>query len=415
MKIENQSVKEYDIVVIGAGPAGLFTAIQIGKQKRVAILEKNTQCGRKLLLTGAGKCNITQAGEVEKFLDCYGKNARFVRHSLMQFTNEDLLDFFKRRGLDFIAMENGKIFPKTMKASDVLDILVNECEKLDIPIHTNTAVATIEKMEAGFKIETNQGIFKAEKVVIATGGLSYPNTGSTGDGYVWAKDLGHKIMPTKPALTSLKIKNYALASLSGQSFPNATYTHWRAGKKLATFSGRNLLLTHSGLSGPAVFIPSRYMVSGDVLKLNFLGSDVEETRQELVESLTSGGRILVKTIIRNFNITKSFADEMLELAGIAADLKSAELKKDQRTALINSLTCHEMEIKALGGYDVAQVTAGGVSTKEINPKTMESRKIQGLHFVGEVTDVDGDTGGYNIQIAMSMAYVCGMFLRGNSN
>jgi len=405
-------MKEYEIIVIGAGPAGLFTAIQIGSEKKVAVLEKNEQCGRKLLLTGAGKCNITQAGKMEKFLDCYGKNARFVRHSLTQFTNEDLLKFFQKRDLDFITMENGKIFPKTMKASDVLAILVNECENLNIPIYTNTAVTGIKQVEFGFKVETNQGVFKAKKIVIATGGLSYPQTGSTGEGHVWAKALGHKIIPTKPALTSLKIKNYALADLSGQSFPNASYTHWRDKKKLATFSGRNLLLTHTGLSGPAVFIPSRYFVSNDVLKLNFLGTDVEETRQELIKTLTNGGRTLVKTVIRNLDISKSFADKILELAGIDAELKCAELKKDQRSALINLLIEHEMEIKALGGYDVAQVTAGGVSTKEINPKTMESRKIPGLHFVGEVTDVDGDTGGYNIQAAMSVAYVCGIFLKG---
>lgn len=405
-------MKQYDIIVIGAGPAGLFTAIQIGSGKRVAILEKNGQCGRKLLLTGAGKCNITQAGDMEKFLDCYGKNARFVRHSLTQFTNTDLLKFFKKRGLDFTTMDNGKIFPKTMKASDVLNILTKECTKLNIPVHTHTTVVTIEKVASGFKLKTTAGIFQAEKVVIATGGVSYPQTGSTGDGHIWAKALGHKIIPTKPALTSLKIKNYQLADLSGQSFANATYTHWRDGKKIGTFSGQNLLLTHTGLSGPAVFIPSRYMSSGDLLKLNFLGTEVEATRQKLINDLTSGGRTLVKTVIRNLDITKSFADKILDLANIDADLKCAELKKEQRTTLITLLLEHEMEIKALGGYHVAQVTAGGVSTKEINPKTMASRKIPGLYFVGEVTDVDGDTGGYNIQIAMSMAYVCGAGLKG---
>lgn len=399
-------MKQYDIIVIGAGPAGLFTAIQIGRHKKVAILEKNSECGQKLLMTGAGKCNITQAGKMEKFLDCYGKNARFVRHSLTQFTNSDLLEFFKKRGLDFTTMDNGKVFPKTMKASDVLDILIKECATLNIPIHTNTAVTNIEKMDAGFKLTTNQGLFQAQKVIVATGGLSYPQTGSTGDGHIWAKALGHKIVPTKPALTSLKIKNYQLADLSGQSFANATYTHWRDGKKIGTYSDRNLLLTHTGLSGPAIFIPSRYMTSGDVLKLNFLGNNVEETRQKLITDLTNGGKILVKTVVRNLDITKSFADKILELAAIPADLKCAELKKAQRTTLINLLLEYEMEIKSLGGYHIAQVTAGGVCTKEINPKTMASRKILDLYFIGEVIDVDGDTGGYNLQIAFSTAYIC---------
>lgn len=405
-------MKNYDIIIIGAGPAGLFTAIKIGKNKKVAILEKNAECGQKLLLTGAGKCNLTQAGSMEKFLDCYGKNGKFLRHSLTQFTNADLLKFFQKRGLNFTTSDNGKIFPATMKASDILAILTKECHNLAIPIHNKTAVTKIEKTAENFILTTTEGIFQAKKIVIATGGLSYPNTGSTGDGHIWAKALGHKIIPTKPALTALKIKNYQLAELSGQTIKNVTYTHWRAGKKIKTFSAQPLLLTHTGLSGPAIFNSSRYIVSNDVLKINFLGAEIEKTSQKLIADFTSGGKTLVKTVVRNLDVSKSFADKILALAEIDEGLKCAELKKAQRSKLINLLLEFEMEIKELGGYQVAQVTAGGVKLQEINAKNMASRKVEGLHFVGEILDIDGDTGGYNLQAAMSMAYVCGKFLQG---
>lgn len=394
------------MIIIGGGPAGLFAAIMCAnKKQRIALIEKNKSCGRKLLMAGAGKCNITQAGDIHHFLTCYGANAKFLKHALLSFQNEDLLNFFRKRGLEFITTEKGKVFPKSLKSQDVLNILLEECRRRSIEIHYESAVESLVKEEDLFHLQTAKGTFESPVVVVATGGLSYPHTGSTGDGLVWAKTLGHKIVPTKPALTPLKIKNYELSDMSGTSFEELSYTLWRGGKKIGAYQG-DFLLTHTGVSGPGIINNSRYMQSGDVIKCNFVGAEsIDEFRSQLTKKLNNGGKTLVKSMVRELNLTKRFADKLLELCGIDENLKCAELNKVTRQKLLTTLTEYEMEVKELGGYHVAMVTTGGVSLKDIKQKTMESKKISNLYFIGEVLDIDGDTGGYNIQAAMSMAYI----------
>ncbi|MDO4924539.1 MAG: NAD(P)/FAD-dependent oxidoreductase [Turicibacter sp.] len=399
-------MKKYDVIIIGGGPAGLFAAIMCAnKKQRIALIEKNKSCGRKLLMAGAGKCNITQAGDIHHFLTCYGANAKFLKHALLSFQNEDLLNFFRKRGLEFITTEKGKVFPKSLKSQDVLNVLLEECRRRSIEIHYESAVESLVKEEDLFHLQTAKGTFESPVVVVATGGLSYPHTGSTGDGLVWAKTLGHKIVPTKPALTPLKIKNYELSDMSGTSFEELSYTLWRGGKKIGAYQG-DFLLTHTGVSGPGIINNSRYMQSGDVIKCNFVGAEsIDEFRSQLTKKLNNGGKTLVKSMVRELNLTKRFADKLLELCGIDENLKCAELNKVTRQKLLTTLTEYEMEVKELGGYHVAMVTTGGVSLKDIKQKTMESKKISNLYFIGEVLDIDGDTGGYNIQAAMSMAYI----------
>lgn len=399
-------MKKYDVIIIGGGPAGLFAAIMCAnKKQRIALIEKNKSCGRKLLMAGAGKCNITQAGDIHHFLTCYGTNAKFLKHALLSFQNEELLNFFRKRGLEFITTEKGKVFPKSLKSQDVLNVLLEECRRRSIEIYYESAVESLVKEEDLFHLQTAKGTFESSVVVVATGGLSYPHTGSTGDGLVWAKTLGHKIVPTKPALTPLKIKNYELSDMSGTSFEELPYTLWRGGKKIGAYQG-DFLLTHTGVSGPGIINNSRYMQSGDVIKCNFVAAEsIDEFRSQLTKKLNSGGKTLVKSVIRELNLTKRFADKLLELCGIDEDLKCAELNKATRQKLLTTLTEYEMEVKELGGYHVAMVTTGGVSLKDIKQKTMESKKISNLYFIGEVLDIDGDTGGYNIQAAMSMAYI----------
>lgn len=394
------------MIIIGGGPAGLFAAIMCAnKKQRIALIEKNKSCGRKLLMAGAGKCNITQAGDIHHFLTCYGANAKFLKHALLSFQNEDLLNFFRKRGLEFITTEKGKVFPKSLKSQDVLNVLLEECRRRSIEIHYESAVESLVKEEDLFHLQTAKGTFESPVVVVATGGLSYPHTGSTGDGLVWAKTLGHKIVPTKPALTPLKIKNYELSDMSGTSFEELSYTLWRGGKKIGAYQG-DFLLTHTGVSGPGIINNSRYMQSGDVIKCNFVGAEsIDEFRSQLTKKLNNGGKTLVKSMVRELNLTKRFADKLLELCGIDENLKCAELNKVTRQKLLTTLTEYEMEVKELGGYHVAMVTTGGVSLKDIKQKTMESKKISNLYFIGEVLDIDGDTGGYNIQAAMSMAYI----------
>ncbi|MBP3909398.1 MAG: aminoacetone oxidase family FAD-binding enzyme, partial [Turicibacter sp.] len=343
-------MEQFDVIIVGGGPAGLFAAIMCAEKKqRIAILEKNKSCGRKLLMAGAGKCNITQAGDIHHFLTCYGPNAKFLKHALLSFQNEDLLNFFRQRGLEFITTEKGKVFPKSLKSQDVLSVLLDECRRRNIEICYETPVESLTKEDETFYLSTPKGQYQSKVVVVATGGLSYPHTGSTGDGLVWAKSLGHKIIPTKPALTPLKIKNYELVDMSGTSFEDLSYTLWRGGKKIGTYQG-DFLLTHTGVSGPGIINNSRFMQSGDVIKCNFVGAEsIDEFRSQLTKKLNQGGKTLVKTIVRELNLTKRFADKILELCSIDSELKCAELNKVTRQKLLTTLTEYEMEVKELGG------------------------------------------------------------------
>lgn len=394
-----------DVIIIGGGPAGLFSAIQCASSGlKVLLLEKKVDCGKKLLMAGAGQCNLTQAGPIEDFFMRFGQNGRFVRHGLLEFSNRDFIDFLSREGLSTVTVDNGKVFPRSMKATDVLALLKKLCRDGGVEISTNVEVQEIKKVGEGFEVVADGVCYPSNHVILATGGASYPQTGSTGDGYVMAKSLGHKIVPIKPALAPVKVKEYRLAELSGQSFPDLSYTLWREGKKVGDYRGP-VLLTHRGVSGPGIINPSRGMQRGDVLKLNFIGESVERSRSHLMEVLSASPKKLVRTVVTEEGLPKRFVDKLVETVGFNPDVTCGQFPKEDRKALLRLLTEYEMEIKEVGGYQIAMATAGGVSLKEVNPKTMASRVCPGLYFAGEVLDVDGDTGGYNIQWAVSSGYV----------
>ncbi|WP_432407420.1 NAD(P)/FAD-dependent oxidoreductase [Wukongibacter sp. M2B1] len=398
-------MENYDIIIIGAGPAGLFTAINSGeKERRVLVLERNASAGKKLLISGAGQCNLTHEGNIKDFLNYYGDNSRFIKHSLFKFTNDDLMNFFRKRGLNFVSNENGKIFPETLRALDVLNVLLNECKKRNIYIKYNQRVIDVgyNEEKSIFAINTEEKQYLAKYVVIATGGKSYVNTGSTGDGYSFAKKLGHTIENPRPCLTPLYIKNYTFEDLSGTSFENIPISLWRNDKKIKSSVG-DVLLTHRNISGPGILNFSRYVVPGDIIKINFIGMENEEGfRDKFIGKIGSNGKLLVKTILREYPLSKRFIDKLMEIAGISEELKCAELNKKMRNRLIEMLIGFPMEVERLGDYHIAMATKGGVSLKSVSPKNMESRIVKGLYFVGEVLDIDGDTGGYNIQAAFSM-------------
>jgi len=413
-------MKKYDVLIVGGGPAGLFSAISCANfGLSVAILEKNKSFGRKLLIAGAGKCNLTQDKPIGEFVYHYGTSSNFVKPCLYAFSNDKFRKFLHENKLSTVSVENGKVFPQSMKAIDVLNVFENVCCEKNVDMLTQMDVKRIAKIDDFFEIVTKNSTFYSKHVVISTGGASFPQTGSTGDGYTFAKNFGHKIRPTKFALAPLYIKNFELAEFSGLSFENLCFTHWRDKKadnrfsekrgsfsKVGTYEG-DVLITHRGISGPGVMDHSRYMVRNDIVKLNFLGSSVEDAQGALRLLLNSGGRKLVRTVVNELNIPKRLVDYFLKIAGVHDELKCAELTKLMRSKLLSLLTEYEMEIKEVGNATNAMVTAGGVSLKEVNPKTMESRKVDGLYFAGEVLDVDGDTGGYNIQVAVSMGYIIG--------
>ncbi|WP_058486760.1 BaiN/RdsA family NAD(P)/FAD-dependent oxidoreductase [Defluviitalea phaphyphila] len=402
----------YDVIIIGAGPSGLFAGISCKKSnEKVLILEKNEQAGKKLLISGGGQCNITHNGDIREFFSHYGNNGKFIRYALSKFTNEDILKFLKEEGLNYIVNEEGKIYPHTKKAYDVLNVLLNKCKKLGINIYYHNKVISIEHKNELFKIITNNNIYFSKYLIIATGGKSYPKTGSEGDGFIFAKKLGHKVENVSPALTPLYIKNYPFSNLAGISLKDTNISIWRNEKKILSFHG-DILFTHKGLSGPAILNNSRYIRKEDIIKINFIKNfNEEDFRNFFIEKLEINKRKTLKSLFRTFNIPKRLSEKLWEMSNSSNELQCANVGKKLRNKIIELLTAFPMEVERLGDFNIAMVTKGGVSLKEINPKTMESKKIKGLYFIGEVLDIDGDTGGYNIQAAFSSAAVAGQHIK----
>ena len=399
---------ECDIIIIGAGPAGLFCALQVkegaGRNLRVIVLEKNARCGKKLLITGTGQCNITHCGDIREFFTHYGKHGAFLRPALLGFTNRDLITFFESHGLAMITDANGKVFPATRKASDVLNLLLTECKDRGVEIRCSEAVIRIDREKEVFFVATETARYTAAQVVIATGGASYPGTGSTGDGYRLAAELGQPVTPIRPALVAVYVKDYLFPHLTGISFEGVQVSLFRDGKKVSQSTG-DLLFTHAGLSGPVILHLSRYIAAGDMLKVSFIpGMDRETVQKDLVEKIASSGIRQVKTLLSDYHLPERFIKELLEQTGIPVDLKCAHISKKARNTLITHLTEFPFTVKDVGGFEEAMVTAGGISLTDVDPKTMASKRVPGLFFIGEVLDIDGDTGGYNLQAAFSTAF-----------
>ncbi|MCX6673618.1 MAG: NAD(P)/FAD-dependent oxidoreductase [Methanothrix sp.] len=401
--------EDYDLIIVGAGPSGLFCAINsMQKGKRILILEKKNSPGHKLLISGSGHCNITHDGNIRNFLDHFGDHGRFLRPALLGFTNSDLISFFKENGLGMIREKGGKMFPETLQARDVLNILIEQCRALGVVIKCNQAVKSITRKEDGFLVDCENGSYGSRLLVIATGGCTYPATGSSGDGYRFAGILGHRIVEIGPALTPLLIKDYPFSDLAGLSFPDMKISLYRHAK-IREHQG-DILFTHEGLSGPGILDLSRYIRAEDVLKLSFAPADkrdalekwlVDMARQDGGRSLLSVLSDLPRFVPSSLPLPSRLIKRILEISGMASDLQMAQLTREMRNRLIDNLTALSLVVSDLCGYNQAMVTRGGVETMEVNPKTMQSRLVKGLYLVGEVLDVDGDTGGYNLQAAFS--------------
>ncbi len=430
------SVPRYKAIIIGAGPAGLSAAVRLAQaiatiptptfaatpasESGILLLDRRERPGRKLLLSGSGQCNITHEGKMADFLGRYGGGARpeaagrFLKPALYAFTNEELLSWFRARGIDFETGESGKIFPIDRRAASILKILQDEAYRLGVRVGTNSRVSGIERRADCFLVHAEisgtepagqgspvgQADYIASAVLIATGGLSYPKTGSSGDGQALAASLGHHIVPPRPALAPVFVRDFALTPLAGLSFRGAGLAVLRAGKRILSAEG-DLLITHEGLSGPLILDASRHIAPGDSLEINFAGAAIGEFRSRLDAELKANPRRLVRTALADSGFTKSMAELFCDLVGIAKEETSAALTRARREALCRLACAHPFEVDRLGSFDVAMVTAGGVDLAEVNPGTMESRLTPGLFFAGEVLDIDGDSGGYNLQAAFS--------------
>lgn len=397
-------MRKYDIIIIGAGPAGLMCAACINSGIKTVILEKMPDAGRKLSISGSGQCNLTHSGDVRSFLKAYGKNGLFLKKALYNFPNSAVSDFFAKKRVALIEREDGKMFPVSMRSADVISALKNEITSKGHRIFTGSPATSVNysSTEGCFKITSGGETFISRAVVIATGGRSYPATGSSGDGYRFAASLGHSIAELSPALVPLTVKNWKMAELSGISFKNAVIFIKNGGSKISRQG--ELLITHKGLSGPLVLDISRYLEMKDSVTVNFHGELNTETAMEQIYDIfsSSPGTKASNTLYR-IGIPQNFSTALLEIAGVDLSTLCGSVSKKQIRNISERLCMNTMEV-IKGPFDIAMATSGGIELDEVDPSTMGSEKVKGLYFCGEVLDIDGDTGGYNIQAAFSTAF-----------
>ena len=409
-------------IIIGGGPAGLISAIASSKSgDKVTILEKMHSCGKKLLITGKGRCNITNNSQMDKFMENIPTNFKFLYGAFNNFTNKDIVQLLEKEGVKTKVERGERVFPVSDKAQDVLDALLHILKKQNVQILTNTSAKKIviddEKKVAG--VELNDGkVIKADKVIIATGGKSYPVTGSTGDGYKLAKDLGHTVTKIKPSLVPLTSNDKACKKLQGLSLRNVTIELQIQDKVVYRDFGE-MIFTHFGVSGPIILSASAYLVKTknieEILKENKVKLEIDLKPALSEEKLDA--RILRDFEEQKNKQFKNSLDKLLpqklipviiERTNMNENKKVNEVTKQERQKLVNELKHFRININGTRPIEEAIITSGGISVKEINPKTMESKLVNGLYFAGEIIDVDCLTGGYNLQVAWSTGYTAGI-------
>lgn len=427
-------MKNMKVVVIGGGPAGMMAAITSAKQGNdVILLEKMKSCGRKLLITGKGRCNITSSLPMDKFIENIPENGKFLYSAFKNFTNQDIITLLKENNVNVKEERGNRIFPLSDRSLDVLQAFENEMKKNNVKIYTETEVKEIKiKDNAVNKVSylnKRSGIVEeilTEKVILATGGKSYPLTGSTGDGYKIAKELGHTITKISGSLVPLISKNEDLQlcqAMQGLSLRNISMkiVDEEKNKKIYEDFGE-LLFTHFGVSGPTILSSSahilRYKNVEELLQKGKIKLQIDlkpalnEEKLNL-RLLRDFEKFKNKQIINSLNelLPKKMIEPVIKKAKIKNEKRINEITKQERENLIRVIKCFEITISGFRPIEEAIITRGGINVKEINPKTMESKLIKGLYFAGEIIDVDAYTGGFNLQIAYSTGYTAGL----NSN
>jgi predicted Rossmann fold flavoprotein len=391
----------------------------------VTLLERNEKLGKKLYITGKGRCNVTNAADRDELLKNVMSDARFMLSAFSAFGSGDLISFFQRHGVPLKTERGRRVFPASDKASDIIKALENFMRGNGVKVMLNQRAVTIEhnQREPSFSIKTERGMFNSGAVIIATGGLSYKSTGSTGDGYGFAASLGHTLTPTYPSLVPLYVSEPWVADVAGLSLKNvrcSAFTGPCSGKPVYSETGE-MLFTPKGVTGPLILTASRHLTEllpaavssgADGTPLPYLSVDLKPglTADELDERIR-----------RDFgeNINKDFANALdkllpqrlvnviVRLSGVGPERKVNSITKAERSSLVSLIKNLRLTPTATAGYDEAVITAGGVSVKEINPSSMMSKKVKGLYFAGEVLDVDALTGGFNLQAAFSTGYLAG--------
>ncbi|TWI56903.1 NAD(P)/FAD-dependent oxidoreductase [Halalkalibacter nanhaiisediminis] len=410
----------YDVIIIGGGPAGLMASIASAEHgARVLLVDKGDKLGRKLAISGGGRCNVTNRMDIDELIAHIPGNGRFMHSPFSVFNNENIIQFFEGLGIKLKEEDRGRMFPVNDKATTVVSTLLNRVRKLGVHIRTNTAVKTIKYTEEAVSevILQNGEFIKTFAVIVATGGKSVPHTGSTGDGYPWAEKAGHTITelyPTEVPITSNErfIKNKSLQGLSLRDIELTVFNP--KGKKIKTHDG-DMIFTHFGLSGPAALRCSQYVVKAlKKFKTNTLKMEVDlfpqYSEEDIFQQLLARAKAEPKKSLKN-NL-KGFAPERFLLfvyEKLAIDTQAISQTVSHEVWRSLAQICKHFEINVNGTLSIekAFVTGGGVSIKEIEPKTMQSKKKKGLYFCGEVLDIHGYTGGYNITCAFSTGYTAG--------
>lgn len=400
------------IAIIGAGPAGVMAAIAAKKSgAEITLYDKNEKIGKKLYITGKGRCNVTNASDISEFFDRIINNPSFLYSSFYGFTNEDLMALLRETGLPLKVERGDRVFPQSDKSSDVLKTLIKLVKGPGVEVTLSTSIKAVTKTERGFRLETSRGVADYDRLVIATGGLSYPVTGSTGDGYAFARAFGHTVTALSPSLVGVIVKDSWVGEWEGVSLKNVELVLKRENKVVGAEFGE-MVFTREGLSGPIVLTLSTLIRGGIIDKhLTFLldlkpAVPFKDLDERLLRELGASPNAAIKTIFEKWTV-KRLIPRLFTLAGVAGNTVANQLSKEDRQRLIRTLKGISFDFQALRPINEAIITAGGVSVDEVDPSTMESKLVKGLYFAGEVLDLDAETGGYNLQIAFSTGYAAG--------
>jgi predicted Rossmann fold flavoprotein len=423
---KNKSLSQRQIIVIGAGAAGLMAAGQAAYHgASVLLLEKMPTPGRKLKMTGHGRCNLTHTTSIPDFISHFGTNGVFLRQAFHQFFYQELINFFKDLGVQTLVEPDGRVFPTSNNAQDIVTALLTRLERLGVVLATDASVSKINVenncvVGVGASIKNSQSLnwrhvnnnYYAEAVIIATGGCSYPATGSTGDGYRLAQSVGHTIAPIRPALVPLKTTGTIAQRLQGLSLNDVAIRVVADGQKVIEGSGE-MLFTHFGVSGPLILKLSKYIV--ELLERHaevILNIDLQpclndnELDQLLREMIDKYGKKQFKNLLADL-LQPKLIPICIEFVGMPAEKPCHQLTSLERGQFRHWLKNFKIKISGHRSFKEAFVTAGGVSLKDVDPRTMQSRIVNELYFAGEVIDIDADTGGYNLQSAFSTGWVAG--------
>jgi predicted Rossmann fold flavoprotein len=406
------SEQTWDVIVIGAGAAGLMAAIRAAERgRRTLVVEKNRKAGVKILMSGGTRCNITQATDNRGIVAAYGPPGKFLHSALAAFSIQDTIAFFEGEGVATKVEETGKIFPVSNRAVDVLDALLRRLERCGATLALGETVAGLKRDGTGFVVDTAARALNASRVVLTTGGQSYPGSGTTGDGYRFAAALGHRIVPPRPALVPLTTSVPWVNELRGITLPDVAVRILERGQARAQRRG-SLLFAHFGLSGPVILDVSR-VVSGHAepqmlsLEIDLLPATPEQALDDwLRDEVPASGKKQLAVVLTH-HLPRRLCDALLEVSGLARDRKAAALAKDERRRLVQAIKYLSIPLTGTLGFKKAEVTAGGVALEEVDSRNMQSKIVPGLFLAGEILDLDGPIGGYNFQAAWSTGWLAG--------